>query len=206
MIPGERLPPEFWGAWLRVSIARDGGRPQEPARVDWLQGPSAFADLRVPIDAGDELLCFAGTTTWSPPRLTWHHDLDLGTDIGADTGEVSWHNGDLVEEGVFMIDGRETPYVEVWRRTATAEDGIALRRIGANGTPNGRIVRVGAECLVVTDDRPDGGGFSAARLHWDRAAAAWIVVSATGELDVRLVPAPGAPASPRWDVVEEWAG
>jgi hypothetical protein len=200
------IPPEFWGAWRRVSIALGGGPPHEPARVDWLQGPSAFADLRLPIDATDEPLCFAGTTTFSPTRLTWHHDLDLGTEIGADTGVVSWRDGDLVEEGVFTIAGRETPYVEVWRRTAPADEGIALRRRGDDGSARSRLVRIGDDCLIVEDDRPAGGRFAAARLRRDRGTGNWTALRSLGDASPQCSPDSLRDADEHagWEVVEEW--
>ncbi len=112
------MPDELVGAWQRVSIALGDAPPSEPANVVWLQGWSAYADIRVPRDgAADGFDCFAGHTMWEPPCLRWRHDIDdkRGRDA-LDVGHVEWVDGDLVETGVVVIDGAEVPYVEVWRK------------------------------------------------------------------------------------------
>lgn len=200
------IPPEFWGAWRRVSIALGDDPPHEPASVDWLQGPSAFADLRLPDAPGELPLCFAGITTWASPSLTWHHDLDLGTEIGADTGVVEWCGDDLVERGVFVILGESTPYVEVWRRASAGIEGIALLRRGDDGAVSGRLVRVGETCLVVEDDRPTGGELTAAHLQRDPATGGWATLRSLGPAPPMRALDSRSELSERigWEVVEEW--
>jgi hypothetical protein len=147
------------GAWERRSIALGEGPPSEPASVIWVQGTSAYADLRIPLDSGEGAECFAGRTEWDPPHLHWSHELDLagGPAALADVGAVEWVDGDLVERGTFVVDGAEVSYVEVWHRLA-GSDGPIVEEVEP-GTST-RVV-VGDHELVVVDRRAEGGGFSA---------------------------------------------
>ena len=153
------LPSDFVGAWERRSIALGDAPPSEPASVIWVQGSSAYADLRIPVDPAEPTECFAGHTTWAAPNLHWSHDLDLagGPAALADVGAVQWVDGDLVERGTFLVDGAEVPYVEVWHRLA-GSDGPVLEEVEV-GTST-RVV-VGDHELSVVDRRAEGGGFSA---------------------------------------------
>ena len=166
------MPDRFVGAWVRISIALGEAPASEPAFVVWVQGRSAYADLRVP-HTGDGVECFAGHTTWEPPHLRWSHDLDLagGPAAVTDVGHVDWVDGDLVESGTFVIDGREVPYVEVWRRLP-GSDGRVVEVTDAGYTQ----VAVGEHELTVVDDRANDGTFSA---QYRRAGE---VVRAIGEL------------------------
>jgi creatinine amidohydrolase len=152
------IPDAFVGAWQRHSIALDGGRPSEPATVIWVQGHSAYADLRVPLDGSRAVESFAGHTTWEPPRLRWSHDIDLAGGPAAltDVGVVEWDGGDLIESGTFVIDGADVPYVEVWRRLP-GSDGRIVETTEAGYTQ----VAVGEHELTVVDGRGAGEGFSA---------------------------------------------
>ncbi len=152
------VPPAFVGAWARQSIALGAAAPCEPATVIWVQGHSAYADLRVPIEEGEAVECFAGHTSWDPPYLHWGHDLDLagGPAASTDRGAVEWVGADLVERGTFTIDGTDVPYVEVWRRLPESE-GRVVETVeqGAIG------VAVGSHELCVVDRRATGGPFAA---------------------------------------------
>jgi hypothetical protein len=152
------VPDAFIGAWARRSIALGDGPPTEPASVVWIQGRSAYADLRVPLDPAEPTECFAGHTTWEPPQLRWSHDIDLagGPAALADVGTVEWAGPDLVERGEFTIDGRAVPYVEVWRQLPGSA-GLVVEEV-APGTTR---VAVGDHELTVVDRRDDGGGFAA---------------------------------------------
>jgi hypothetical protein len=152
------VPTELVGAWERRSIGLGGAPPSEPASVVWVQGHSAYADLRVPSDPSEPVECFAGHTTWDPPNLHWSHELDLagGPAALADVGAVEWIDGDLVERGSFTVDGVEVPYVEVWRRSP-GSDGPVIEEVAPGST---RVV-VGDHELAVVDRRADGGGFTA---------------------------------------------
>lgn len=152
------VPDAFRGAWARQSIALGDAPPSEPASVIWVQGESAYADLRLPLDAGEPTECFAGHTTWTPPQLRWGHDIDLagGPAAVTDVGTVEWAGPDLIERGEFEIDGAVVPYVEVWHRLP-GSDGRILEEV-AEGLI--RVV-VGDHELLVVDRRREGLGFAA---------------------------------------------
>lgn len=153
------VPAPFVGAWERRSIALDGGPATEPASVIWVQGRSAYADLRLPIDAAGEVACFAGHTTWDGTHLHWSHDLDLngGPAAATDIGAIGWHASDvMVETGTFEIEGRDVPYVELWHRLR-GSDG----RVVETTEPGMTCVEVGLHSLCIVDDRMRGGGFTA---------------------------------------------
>ena len=166
------VPPMFVGAWQRRSIAFAGGEPSEDATVIWVQGHSAFADVRVSLD-GVPLASFAGHTTWEPPALRWTHHIDLadGVPALADVGVVRWEGDDLIESGSTLVDGVVVPYVEVWRRLP-GSDGRVVEVTDAGYTH----VAVGEHELTVVDGRANSAGFSA------RYVCAGDVVRAIGEL------------------------
>ena len=148
------LAPQLVGAWQRRSIAIDGGAPEEPARVLWLQAGDAFADLRMPLDPNGTIDAFAGITTYDEPALTWHHMLDWnGTFAGYDCGVVERDAEQLIERGEFERDGTRHAYEEVWLRIDPGEVGVVLTATHA------MIVRVGCHCLAMRDRRRAGGEF-----------------------------------------------
>jgi hypothetical protein len=215
------VPACFVGAWRRVSIAFDGGVLDEPSDVLWLQARRGFADVRVPSRRGGEPAAFAGTTTWEPPALTWHHRLDLAPPAPdsapgpPDVGAVEWRGDDLVERGTTVLDGVPTPYEEVWRReTGAPTPVVVLVRGGAAGAGGGMLVRVGADAIVIaaTDrglaarrDRRDGA-------HWWTVGSVGpaTLLPAIPDVDagwgpgvaVDLEPARGEPRRTSWCVVE----
>jgi hypothetical protein len=152
------VPDCFRGAWARRSIALGDAAPSEPATVIWVQGRSAYADLRLPFDVGEPTECFAGHTSWEPPQLRWGHDIDLagGPAAVTDVGTVTWAGEDLVERGEFEIDGQVIPYVEVWHRLP-GSDGAIVEEVEDGLTR----VAVGEHELTVVDRRATGGGFAA---------------------------------------------
>jgi hypothetical protein len=168
------VPPMFVGAWQRRSIAFDGGEPSEDATVIWVQGHSAFADVRVSLD-GVPLASFAGHTTWDPPALRWTHHIDLadGVPALADVGVVRWEGDDLIESGSTLVDGVVVPYVEVWRRLP-GSDGVVVEE---NDATRWRVV-IGPHELLADDQRAAGGAFSACYRH-DGAAVVQITSGVT---------------------------
>lgn len=175
------IPPEFTGAWRRHSLTLGDGEPHEPQRVVWIQADAAFADLRLPVAAGADTNCFAGTTTWDAPRLHWHHDVGLDPPGSADEGDVEWDGDALVERGVFVIEGEPTPYVEVWRRDPGSEgQRLAMEVVEASGAPvKGRFVQAGDHSLSVIDRRAAGGGVDAC-YHRRLAGGLWEPVFGLG--------------------------
>jgi hypothetical protein len=173
-----------------VSIALADAPPVEEQAVVWLQAPTAFADIRVPLLAGGAAgaTAFAGTTTFATPRLTWHRDVDRDTAGHQDIGTISWESGDLVERGTFPFFGAPVPYVEVWRREPSAGPVLALE------APGGRLVRVGGHSITVVDQRAEGGAFAAC--HRTLGPSGWEVVSGLGPA-CNLLPTP--PPGEAWE-------
>jgi len=165
-------------------MAVDGGDPEEPARVLWLQAGEAFADLRVPIDGAGPVEAFAGRTSWELPRLTWHHTLDWrGGFAGYDCGDVHWRGGALVERGTFHDEGGAHEYEEVWDRVDPADQYVVLAAEAAI------IVQVGIHSLALRDLRASGGTFDVRAAQWS-AGEGWrdtYVFGAGGELPPALV-------------------
>jgi len=189
------LPEPFTGGWLRRSIRLGDGAPGEGSTVVWLQAGEHFADLRVPYDApaaeGHVVMSFAGTTAWqpgggdTPERLRWTHVLDLQA-WAAEDGAAVWFDGDdLIEEGVFDIDGESVPYTEVWGRLP-GSTGSSL--VMTTADERGMVVRVGDHCLTVVDQRAGGGCFDADYRVLD--GGRWRSQLSFGEGAARLPPPP----------------
>jgi hypothetical protein len=176
------IPVEMTGGWVRNGIAVDGAAATEPALVWWLQAPSKHADLRVPHDGSDGLMCFAGTTTWSEPSLTWVPEIELDASAFEDTGVCTWDGEDLMESGSFADGSREVSYVERWQRLP-GSDGEQL----ALSTSGGRLVRTGDYALTVLDARASGGDF---------ACVAWVLRDSTWTVDHCWPPGAQAPPPP----------
>ena len=154
------VPDEFRGVWRRRSIAVDGGAPSEPALVLWLQARESFADLRIP-NSGDAIEAFAGTTTWEPPRLTWHHTIDWnGGFAGYDCGDIEWVDGALVERGTYEEAGQTHEYEEVWDRVDTGDEFIVL------SSEHAIVVTVGTYSLSFRDSRGAGSSFDVRSARW----------------------------------------
>lgn len=143
------IPDPLRGAWRRVSIALDGGEEHETCDVLWLQARRSFVDLRVRRATGAVDACFAGTAAWSPPHLTWTHELDISGGEG-DRGEMSWDGEDLIERGVAQFRGTTgpVPYVERWRRLPDDRPVRAFRSARGTRVDAGRhslaVARTGA--------------------------------------------------------------
>ena len=199
---------QFVGAWQRRSIAIDGGVPQEPARVLWLQAGDAFADLRIPESPSDEPDAFVGVTTYDEPALTWHHTLDWnGGFAGYDCGVVESREDDLIERGEFERDGKCHMYEEVWHRVDEGSVGLVL-----TGT-HAMVVRLGRHCLAMRDRRRAGGQFDVR--HAQVAGVEWTDVAVLGDgselpRPPLVVPSdwiPGATVSvdgAPWRIAERW--
>jgi len=180
------LAPRFVGAWERRSIAIDGGDHCEPARVVWLQGQNAFADLRVPRDPLGTVDAFAGITTYDAPALTWHHSLDWnGTFAEYDCGIVEQDGDELIERGEFDRDGSHHTYEEIWHRVDPGDAGVVLTATHAV------VVRVGCVCLAMRDRRRAGASFDVR--HSALRDGAWqdvVVLGDGAELPVLPVAVP----------------
>jgi hypothetical protein len=194
------VPDEMRGVWRRRSIAVDGGAPEDTAYVLWLQATEAFADLRVPLSpaGGTRVEAFAGTTTWDPPRLTWHHTVDWnGGFAGYDCGDIEWRGAALVERGTFEDEGRTREYEEVWERAEAGDDCIALT------APAGIIVQVGAYSLAMSDGRAGDSSFDVRAARWS-AELGWQDIYVFGA-GADLPPASVARERAGWQLTESRA-
>lgn len=218
-VGGAVLPPELRGTWERVAFTIDDQPVETPARALWLQGGRGFADLRVPAAAGP-VMCFAGTTSWDGRDLTWHHALDIGEWVGADTGRVSWSHGDLVETGTMVIDGELRPYEEAWRRVDPDRTSVSvsvLRGEAADGSLVGILVAAAHHAITLVDHR-DGTAGAFAATSWRRTGDDWVVGDRVGATVALPAPPPVIPAvgstvhlaemggCARWTVTEHGQG
>lgn len=142
------------GGWVRNGIAVGGADPVEDTLVWWLQAPSRHIDLRVPHEGVEGVMCFAGTTAWVEPALTWTPELQLDPSAFEDTGTCTWDGADLLETGSFASGAGEIGYVERWQRLPGSDGELLALR-----TAQGRLVRAGDYALTLLDERPSGGEF-----------------------------------------------
>jgi hypothetical protein len=177
-----------------VSIALGDGPPIERQNVFWLQAASGFADLRLPIDeaSGAGTSCFAGVTSFDDDggaaHLQWAHDVSLEPVLSGDEGYVEWRDDDLVERGVFAIDGALAPYEELWRREPASDAELLVLRAAADASKvTARWVRVGDHSLVIADRRAGGGDFTASYRRRE-ADGCWTDVLALGKVPIDFDP------------------
>ncbi len=144
------------GFWRRTLIASPDGRPDTETEVFWLQGPSRYADLRVPAgrpaypdvtglrDLNWTMLRFMARQEGFFGYLDivasvgqWHREFDYRPDTGiADRGALALEDGILVERGI------DLSYVEHWERQSAPGDVIAFSLTTETGT-TGSLVVVG---------------------------------------------------------------
>ncbi len=170
--PTATVPQWMRGLWRRRSIRYPDGTYDDSTVVYWLQGESAFADIRVPRDRplireperlttidDSELLAltrqagFAGWTELSGMRCHWHHQIDFQPPTGVpDQGMVHRGDGVLIEEGVHQR------YIEIWEAVAcgpAGADSLLARRAAA--ALGGRLVIGGNVFFFARDGRPPLG-------------------------------------------------
>jgi len=163
------------GLWRRALIAWPDGRSDSDTEVFWLQGPSLYADLRVPLgrpacpeaaclrDLDMAMLRFMATQEGFFGRFDianaigdWQRTFDYRPDNGlGDRGALAFEDGVLVERGL------DAPYVEHWVRAGGGE-AAALLLATESGTP-GCLVVVGANFIYArgrTTALPLGAKFS----------------------------------------------
>jgi hypothetical protein len=180
------LPSRFHGAWERSRLTVDGVAAADAGRAVWVQAGAVFVDVRGPGGFASDT-CFAGTTKWSEPYLTWAHMIDrAGDEDGEDTGHITFDGDDLIERGSF-IAGATRDYSERWTPLPGARAPVL-----AAVAETGLCVRVGDHAAAVIDDRDAGGGFAAA--YWCRSGSEWRVeLEVDG--DVGLLPPPLEPGA-----------
>jgi hypothetical protein len=158
---------ELQGLWTRSLIAWPGGIRDTTTQVWWLQGHSAYIDLRQPapmpgfahasglaaLTTEDCLQLanqegFAGHFTFDGAFFEWARDIDYQPKpLYSDAGSLHWSGDVLVETG------RDIAYIEHWHRnpavSAAPDAALALRC--RNTGVNGRFLRVGAYFMFARD-------------------------------------------------------
>lgn len=123
------VPNWLMGLWKRLSIETVNGQRDTETQVFYLQTPTCFADLRIPIDRPDLkqenfssltekdglALCrqegFAGIAAFDQGYCHWMRYIDYQPSRGVrDLGLLHWEGNILVEEGVDQV------YREEWQK------------------------------------------------------------------------------------------
>jgi hypothetical protein len=117
------VPDWLQGAWWRTRVVVDGRVVRRPGPALWIQDGERFVDLRGPgPSALDGPRVMAGTVTWEPPHLRWHHAVDSAGDSGDDVGRLLRRGEQVVvETGTLAAAGGTVPYRERWERLAGQE-------------------------------------------------------------------------------------
>lgn len=181
------LPPEFVGAWQRDDLHVDGRAVTDAGRAVWVEAGTAFVDVRGSGGFASDT-CFAGTTSWSPPYLTWTHKIDrAASDHHDDRGRITFDGDDLIEEGD-AIAGYALRYRERWRRL-----GGPVAPLVVQTADNAMAVRVGDHAAAVFDGRAIDGSFGAR--YWRHDGVAWRCELALGD-EVALRPPVASSSTP----------
>lgn len=160
------VPPELVGAWRRAALMVEGERQPDPCQVMWLQTPSWYADIRLPLPGGarsqpgavalppmlSEPWSFGGVADWADPVMTWGHHFDLREEKGLDSNRLELLGDLLVEQGTTTdSEGRPVRFSERWERVSPSEvlAQFSLQECSLQ-------VRVGAWAIYLEDRRPEG--------------------------------------------------
>ena len=147
------------GTWRRSLLQDDLGRQDRTTDVTWVQGPSAFGDLRQPasLDAvratclrhltpGDAALLaqqegFGGILIRQADHFEWVRAIDYQPKgLRPDRGTLTWQGDTLVEAGF------DVAYIEHWHR----DSGRAIR---ASAVHLKNVTTGVAGLFVCADDR-----------------------------------------------------
>jgi hypothetical protein len=158
---------ELRGLWRRSLIAWPDGTRDTTASVRWLQGLSAYIDLRQPTFAPDfsharglaDLSLddcawlatqegFSGQFSFDGAYFEWARTIDFQPKpLYSDTGSLWWEGNVLVEKG------RDIAYIEHWHReeeAATYPIGAVTLRERHTNTP-AAFLRVGSNFMFARD-------------------------------------------------------
>lgn len=144
-------PGPYAGLWRRLLLSRPGEPVDTLTRVDWLQGPVFYVDLRQPVGAGRAVKarCLAGLTLAEAQALAvqegfaghlrlegntaeWLRTIDFRPSPLGDRGRLEPHGELLIEHGI------EAHYIEHWQREPAppqAAAGAALFQSEADDLP-----------------------------------------------------------------------
>ncbi len=163
------MPPpirELRGLWTRSLIAWPNGERDTTTAVRWLQGSSAYIDLRQPalpdfshvnglaaLTVEDCLRLaaqegFSGHFGFDGSFFEWAREIDYQPKpLYSDAGSLHWEGDVLVETG------RDIAYIEHWHRdpALAAAPAAALALRCKDSGVKGRLLRVGANFMVARD-------------------------------------------------------
>jgi len=166
---GPALPSWFTGVWTREWIERKGVRT-DLFDVHFLQTPTFFADVRLPRDRPTfaqarsfadlkdaELLQlarqrgFAGSTTISGDRATWHHEIDFQPPDGAeDIGRL-----EQIDDAHMFEHALDSSYVESWRSVSGGDGRFLAVRVERAGRLDRALLLAGDHFLFVRNREKD---------------------------------------------------
>jgi hypothetical protein len=142
------LPSWLLGVWSREWIQRQGVQTS-PFTVRYLQTPSLFGDVRLPINRPNTLLHatsfadltdgelgllakqrgFIGHTTTENLVATWHHEVDFQPpDPEADVGRI-----ERVDKGRMREQALDRSYTELWWSLTSGDDRFLAVRVERAG-------------------------------------------------------------------------
>ena len=144
-------PGPYAGLWRRLLLSLPGEPVDTLTRVDWLQGPAFYVDLRQPLGIDREIRArclaelslpeamalaaqegFAGRLQVEGNTAEWLRAIDFRPGPLGDLGRMEPHGDLLIEHGI------EASYVEHWQRepvAAGAASGAALFRSEGDDLP-----------------------------------------------------------------------
>jgi len=161
--PPQAAPLPWWviGVWQRDWIRRANQPPDASKMVRWLQTPSAFGDLRIPVGrpgiaarSVEELTDqeinalarqsgFTGTTSVRGMNATWTHEIDFQPPAGADVGRIERRDPTTIWE-----HDPHGSYVESWTRLDSGGDRFLVMRASA---PRRMLLIAGARFYYARD-------------------------------------------------------
>jgi hypothetical protein len=146
------------GLWRRSLIVWPDGRRDDTSRVNWLQGPGLYLDLRQPVGRPDfahatsladltprdmDWLArqegFAGELVHEDGWFEWRRDIDFQPEaIYSDRGRLR------VEGDVMIEEGADIPYIEHWHREPIAAEPCWATRLRDRESGRvGALIRLG---------------------------------------------------------------
>jgi hypothetical protein len=148
------------GAWTRSRLVVGGAQCVDRSRVLWLQTEDWYAHVQIPHRSrpgwGPEAIlsrpwAFAGPSTWRPPVMTWHHQLDSMREPITESSPLEGKGDLVVEAGSFRWAGVTIPFREEWRRISSPDAEISAE-IGARYIE----LTIGERRILIVDDGPEG--------------------------------------------------
>jgi hypothetical protein len=124
------------GLWRRTVLIDTDGARDTTTDVRWLQGRTAFVDLRTPVGRGPKD-GFAGWLRQAGEVFTWDRFVGLVPQSHPDEGRMHWDGATLIETGVHSV------YQEHWVRQPVAADPCWALSLCTDDDDEALLLRVG---------------------------------------------------------------